>query len=242
MDRVDGEGERRGIFAFPLRESGLLFFFYVSVSRVEFFSFSLFFFFGALALFLLSKKKKRTRQMSKPGGRSALTAALTGGEGTEAAPASAAAAGSHVRLDAAAFPCLASVLGKSSKPVLAGAAAAAAAAASDTVGELSSGFERVKLRGNDVLAGSAPTAHLLPDGSAAVSGGEKRQRWELVWRLDFFSSSFAFSLLSFVTDLGHALSTLFLAYPKLLLPEGKRKRSLLAAEGPLRAIDLQRGK
>ena len=110
--------------------------------------------------------------MSKPGGRSALTAALTGGEGAEAAPAS--AAGSHVRLDAAAFPCLASVLGKSSKPVLAGAAAAAAGAASDTVGELSSGFERVKLRGNDALAGSAPTAHLLPDGSAAVSGGKCR--------------------------------------------------------------------
>lgn len=117
--------------------------------------------------------------MSKPGGRSALTAALTGtgGEGAEAAPA-ASAAGSHVRLDAAAFPCLASVLGKSSKPVLAGAAAAAAASSSsaaaaapvDTVGELSSGFERVKLRGNDAVAGSAPTAHLLPDGSAAVRG------------------------------------------------------------------------
>ena len=133
--------------------------------------------------------------MSKPGGRSALTAALTGtgGEGADAAPAtsaSASAAGSHVRLDAAAFPCLASVLGKSSKPVLAGAAAAAAssAAASDTVSELSSGFERVKLRGNDALAGSAPTAHLLPDGSAAVSGWwkEKERKEKERWNRYFF--------------------------------------------------------
>jgi len=135
--------------------------------------------------------------MSKPGGRSALTAALTGtgGEGADAAPAtSASAAGSHVRLDAAAFPCLASVLGKSSKPVLAGAAAAAAssAAASDTVGELSLGFERVKLRGNDALAGSAPTAHLLPDGSAAVSGWwkEKERKEKERWNRDFFSFFF----------------------------------------------------
>lgn len=157
--------------------------------------------------------------MSKPGGRSALTAALTGtgGEGAEAAAAS--AAGSHVRLDAAAFPCLASVLGPSTKPVLAGAAAAAAAAgaagaASDTVGELASGFERVKLRGNDALAGSAPTAHLLPDGSAAVSGWENAKRF--FSRLLLRRSPFFFHLFSRPT-LGHALSAFFHASPKLFL-------------------------
>ena len=175
--------------------------------------------------------------MSKPGGRSALTAALTGtgGEGADAAPAtSASAAGSHVRLDAAAFPCLASVLGKSSKPVLAGAAAAAAAsAASDTVGELSSGFERVKLRGNDVLAGSAPTAHLLPDGSAAVSGREKWKRWKIGsgFRQSplFFSPFGAFSLASLCSFLGHALSTSSHASPKRLLP--RRGVVTLSARG-----------
>ena len=145
-------------------------FFFPSFSEQRVFSHSLFF-------FSLSLRRRPcisfSTRMSKPGGRSALTAALTGdGGGAEAAPASSASASTHVRLDAAAFPCLASVLGKSSKPLLAGAAAAAAAgaaASSDTVGELSLGFERVKLRGNDALAGSAPTAHLLPDGSAAVS-------------------------------------------------------------------------
>lgn len=158
--------------------------------------------------------------MSKPGGRSALTAALTGtgGEGAEAAPA-ASAAGSHVRLDAAAFPCLASVLGKSSKPVLAGAAAAAAAASSSaaapagTVGELSSGFERVKLRGNDVLAGSAPTAHLLPDGSAAVREKNWGESWEIGRELFFFLAPARSCDL-----LGHTLSTCFLACPKFFIP------------------------
>jgi hypothetical protein len=206
------------------------------------FLFSVFLPFGALAFrffcfFSSGKKRKtKTRGMSKPGGRSALTAALTGtgGEGAEAAPASASAAGSHVRLDAAAFPCLASVLGKSSKPVLAGAAAAAAAsAASDTVGELSSGFERVKLRGNDVLAGSAPTAHLLPDGSAAVSGREKWKRWKigLGFRQSplFFSPFGAFSLASLCSFLGHALSTSSHASPKRLLP--RRGVVTLSARG-----------
>jgi len=97
--------------------------------------------------------------MSKTQGRSALTAALAGGED---APPSAA---SRVLLDPVAFPCLAGTEVSS--------ATSTASGASDIVGELASGFERVKLRGNDAVAGSAPTAHVLPDGSAAVSLKEK---------------------------------------------------------------------
>lgn len=121
--------------------------------------------------------------MSKSqGGRSALTAALAGGEGADPPPS--AAARSRVLLDPAAFPCLASVLGKSSKPAMLAPEASAStttSGASDTVGELASGFERVKLRGNDAVAGSAPTAHVLPDGSAAVRtrGREREEEREM---------------------------------------------------------------
>ena len=79
--------------------------------------------------------------------KSALTAALAGPPGEAGIPD-----GSPIRLDAASFPCL---------------AAAEAGAGEDTVGALVTGFERVGLRG-DQLAGSAPTATLLPDGSLAV--------------------------------------------------------------------------
>jgi hypothetical protein len=79
-------------------------------------------------------------------GRSALTAALAGdGPGAGARP---------LKLDAVAFPCLAS-------------GAAPADAGGDAVADLATGFDRASL-GATVLAGSAPTATLLADGSAAV--------------------------------------------------------------------------
>ena len=80
---------------------------------------------------------------------SALTAALAGKEPTELAPPA------RLRLDPKAFPCLAGVAG--GVPALVG----------DGLGELISGYEKLDLRG-DKLAGSAPTAGLLSDGSAAV--------------------------------------------------------------------------
>ena len=241
MGRPDGEGERRGIFAFGVERkfsvSFLFFRRFCGGAQIFFVSITLFFL-PRRPAFPPSKKERREKKtlslrknkMSKPGGRSALTAALTGtgGEGAEAAPAS--AAGSHFRLDAAAFPCLASVLGKSSKPVLAGAAAAAAAggAAADTVGELSSGFERVKLRGNDALAGSAPTAHLLPDGSAAVSVMEAV--FEIASFVAFFSLA---SKLFVVTYLGHALFAFFHASPRLLLPRRDVVALIVCARGAI---------
>ena len=83
--------------------------------------------------------------------RSALTAALAGD-----APADDGAAAAPFRLDASSFPCLAARDG-----------AAPADAGGDAVADLA-GFERLTLRGV-ALAGSAPTAALLADGSAAVS-------------------------------------------------------------------------
>lgn len=83
------------------------------------------------------------------GPRSALTAALAG-----AGPAD---ASRPLKLDPAAFPCLAS-------------GAAPADAGGDAVADLAAGFDRASL-GASVLAGSAPTATLLADGSAAVSEG-----------------------------------------------------------------------
>ena len=77
--------------------------------------------------------------------RSALTAALVDGAAAPAAPP-------PLALDAASFPCLST-------------GAAPADAGGDAVADLA-GFERLGV--NDALAGSAPTAALLADGSAAV--------------------------------------------------------------------------
>jgi len=103
-------------------------------------------------------------------GKSALTSALAGGGG-DAARAPPPDLG-RVRLDPKAFPCLA---GQASNGGSGGAAPAGADG--DAVGALVGGFERVSLRG-DQLAGSAPTAGLLPDGSAAVRyrGGRTTER------------------------------------------------------------------
>ena len=104
-------------------------------------------------------------------GKSALTAALAGGGDASDPPPTA-----RLRLDPKAFPCLAGVAaGGVGPPLVAGA---------DGLGELVSGFEQVSLRGNQ-LAGSAPTAGLLSDGSAAVSekkGGREGVLVAAAWK------------------------------------------------------------
>lgn len=99
-------------------------------------------------------------------GKSALTAALAGGDTTDQPPTA------RLRLDPKAFPCLAGFnVGGAVPPLVAGA---------DGLGELVSGFEKVSLRG-DQLAGSAPTAGLLSDGSAAVSARSRVGAFCFFW-------------------------------------------------------------
>ena len=107
--------------------------------------------------------------MAAQGGKSALTAALAGG-GEPADPPPTA----RLRLDPKAFPCLAGFDAGGAVPPL--------AAGGDGLGELVSGFEKVSLRG-DQLAGSAPTAGLLSDGSAAVSVCKEAcvGQWRCFW-------------------------------------------------------------